>query len=82
MSKQYSSIEDEEPINVKVMTSDLANPDANPQVMIINYGDYGQRKWLAKHSWWAFKTGHMISTVRTSEPVTFIHRERPNEHRQ
>ena len=77
MSKTYTAPEDMEKINVKVITTSLENPDEKPQVMIIDYSNYGHRRWLAKHSWWAFKTNHMISTTKTDEAVTFV--ERPRE---
>lgn len=58
-------------MNVRIITRDLVNPDAPPQQMVIDYDDRFQRKWLAKHTLWALRTKHSITSYPTTDAVTF-----------
>lgn len=70
-------MDDLAPYNVAVITID---PTSGKTVkkMVIDAGKFNHRKWLAKHSWWAWKSGYMVSTVHTSEEITFVERDSAN----
>lgn len=60
--------------NVAVVTVDLATGDTVKK-MVIDGGKPTHRRWLAKHSWWAWKSGYMVTTCHTEDAITFVDRE-------
>lgn len=61
------------PYHIAVITID-PKTGSTVKKMIIDAGKFNHRKWLAKHSWWAWKSGFMVSTIHTSDEITFEER--------
>lgn len=49
-----------EPCLIKVTTVDLASGDYKEK--IIDHGNFYDRKWLAKHCWWAMRNNQQVTT--------------------
>lgn len=48
------------PCLIKVTTVDLASGDYKEK--IIDHGNFYDRKWLAKHCWWAMRNNQQVTT--------------------
>lgn len=49
-----------EPCLIKVTTVDIASGDYKEK--IIDHGNFYDRKWLAKHCWWAMRNNQQVTT--------------------
>lgn len=57
-------------LKINVTTLNLTSDAVTSHV--IDHDDYESRKWLARHTWWAIRNGHMVavSESRADAPVT------------
>lgn len=50
-------------IPVEVVTRDLSDPDAPPRRNVVDHNVHSDRLWLGKHSYWAIRNGHSVTTA-------------------
>lgn len=57
--------------HVHVITREIGSDDAGRHV-VIDHDNHEHRQWLAKHCWWAMRSGHQVTSFPTTKPVTFV----------
>ena len=57
----YDDKPNREPVFIKVVTTCLKTGAVSERVIDHNHPD--QRQWLGRHCYWAFRSGHSITTI-------------------
>lgn len=64
--------------HVHVVTRPVDSDEPGKHI-IIDHDNSEHRQWMAKHCWWAMRSGHVVTSYPTNEPITFV-AKRSREH--